>query len=69
VPFDELLQRLHCLVEELEIPEEWGKLAKAAPSKDSRASVWCEVRESIPSPFSPCTGSSRGLSDSVLRKP
>jgi hypothetical protein len=22
VPFDELLQRLHCLVEELEIPEE-----------------------------------------------
>jgi hypothetical protein len=22
VPFDELLQRLHCLIEELEVPEE-----------------------------------------------
>ena len=52
------------------MPEEWGKSANAGPSKASRASVWCEVGEmGIASPFSPFTGPSRGLSDSVLRKP
>ena len=50
------------------MPEEWGKPANAGPSKASRASVRCEVREGIPSPFSSFTGPSRGLSDSVLRK-
>jgi hypothetical protein len=50
-------------------PRGVGKPANAAPSKASRTSEWCEVRESIPSPFSRFTGPSRGRSDNVLRKP
>src|SRR5215208_2408934 len=46
-----------------------GELAKAAPSKDSRAPVWCEVRERYTEPYSSFTGPSRGLSDRVLHKP
>ncbi len=45
------------------------ELAKAAPSKDSRAPVWCEVRERYTEPYSSFTGPSRGLSDRVLHKP
>jgi hypothetical protein len=29
------------------MPEEWGKSANAGPSKASRASVRCEVREEV----------------------
>jgi hypothetical protein len=47
-----------------------GKPANAGPSKASRASVGCEVRKrGMPSPFSSFTDPSRGLSESVLRKP
>jgi hypothetical protein len=54
----------------LEMPEEWGNPANAGPSKASCASVRCEVREEgMPSPFSSFTDPSRGLSESVLRKP
>ena len=33
------------------MPEEWGKPANAGPSKASRASVRCEVREEYTKPF------------------